>query len=181
MKVTLKKAAALALALTSASVALQHSFSVDVYEDLPLPEDITAAHDRLEEQVAKALAVAEAGFTIRVIIGEANEGNINGLLTRRALIDKQLSILNTVPVRETSTNLVSLQRQVEAFRSSESRPYGSKAPPLDLETASIVSPLLKRLRKEKRDVEEELQRINFATTVELPADVVKILTDLDIV
>lgn len=182
MKVTLKKASALAAAATAIvpTIKFDHSYVVDVYGDPPSDEAIEAANVLLNNQLTNALAIVGIVFRIRQMIGQANTGRIDGLLTARAAIDKQLSVLNQIPVRQQRTNLVALTRQMEALKGNEQKLYGNNLK-LDLETFSLVSPLSRQLIKDKRAIDEELATLNFTTTIELPADVVKVLTDLDLI
>lgn len=181
MEVNLKKAAALAAAIAASPLKLEHSFSVDIYGDAPTPEQMDTLKGNLQEQIAVALALTNAVFVIRELIGKANEARVNTLLSARALLDKQLSVLNSIPVRKQGTSLVALARQMEALQSAEVKVFGQRAPNLDLETESIVSPLLSELRKKKRAIDDELQAVNFTTTIKLPEAVVEVLTILDLV
>lgn len=181
MKVNLKKAAALAAAVSAVGAKFDHAYNVDLYADPPNEEAVTRAREALGSQVATALTLAEVVFVIRQLIGEANVPRVNSLLTKRALIDKQLSIINSVPVRRQGTNLTALARQIEALRVGENKAYGVKAPNLELETETLVAPILRELRKAKRELDDELQAVNFNTTIELPDGVVQVLKDLDLI
>jgi hypothetical protein len=181
MIVNLKKAAALAAAVSATTVKFDHAFNIDPYGDPPQPEHIERYRENLLNQVGTAMVLTEIVFTIRRLIGEANVGRVNDLLTRRARVEKKLSILNTIPVRQQGSNLVAIARQVEALRGVENKPYGVKVPGLELETASLITPFLRELKKNKRDLDDELQAVNFNTTITLPEDVVGVLKTLDLV
>lgn len=184
MKVTLKKAAALAAAVSAVAVKQDHAYAVDIYADPPDEEFVTRARDILQQQLGSALALSSVVFQLRRLIGVANEGAVNRLLTERAAIEKQLSIVNSIPLRTQGTNLEALKRQIEAGRAGPevgARLFGARGTTLELETHTIVSPLLRSLKREKRRVDEELQVANFTTEIELPDEVVKVLTDLDLV
>lgn len=181
MIVNLKKAAALAAAVSATSVKFDHAFNLDVYGDPPQQGHVDQYRENLLNQIGTAMVLTEVAFKIRRLIGEANIGRVNDLLTRRANVEKKLSILNQIPVRQQGTNLASLARQVEAFRGAENKPYGAKMPGLELETASIITPSLRELKKTKRDLDDELQAVNFNTTITLPEDVVGVLKTLDLV
>jgi hypothetical protein len=182
LKVNLKKAAALSAALSSVAVRFDHQYAVDIYSDPVTDAAVAVMHQQLEQQVRNALIITDMVFGIRQMIGAANVAKINTLLTERAKIEKQLTVLNTLPVRAPGTNLVVLGRQLEAAKAAEPKVYGgNRIPPLELETASIVQPFASTLRRRKRNLDEELQALNFNTTIELPDDVVKVLTDLDLI
>lgn len=182
MKINLKKAAAIAAALSAVKIDLNHVYSVDIFADPPTEDTVKQLRDTLSTQVATYLALIETVFEIRYLIGSANEGRINLLLTQRALIEKQLSVVNSIPVRSAGTNISALQRQLEAFHNKEKASYvGIKLPTLELETASLVGPALSELKRRKRELDDELQALNFNTTIELPEDAVKVLTSLDLI
>lgn len=182
MKVNLKKAATLSSALASTQIKFEHSFAIDVFADPPTAENAKTAQEGLNNHVILSMNLLAASFMIRQLIGQANADKINELLAARAMIEKQLSILNTIPVRPNGTNIEALTRQIKAARLPDARPnpYG-RGLILELETESILSPIFRKLRRAKRDIDDELQGLNFNTTIEIPEDVVKILTDLDLV
>lgn len=194
MQINLKKAAALASVLAGSQVKFDHAFAVDVFADAPTEDTVERAREALKQQVSLALGLADAAFLIRSLIGRANVGHINDLLTQRALVDKQLQLVNGIPLRQRGTDLVALTRQIEAKRAGGNEAQGYQLAlrggqlalrggglTLDLETESIVSPLLKNLRRMKRNIDDELQAVNFNTQIEIPANVVRVLTDLDLV
>lgn len=183
MKVTLKKAAALSAAVAAATVKLDHAYAVEIYAEPPTEDFVNRARDILQQQIASARTLSAVVFQLRRLIGAANQGSINSLLTERAAIEKQLAIVNAIPVRTQGTNIQALARQIEAIRGQgeAQRIYGARAATLELETHTIVSPILRTLKREKRRVDDELQVLNFTTEIELPDEVVKVLTDLDLV
>jgi hypothetical protein len=182
MKVTLKKASALAIALSGANIPLNHSFNVDIFSDGIDTSVLERLTGELVSQCTKAMLATEAVFKIRSLVAEANYPVIHNLLTTRAMIDKKLSILKQIPIREAGSNLASIARQVEAARTSDTvRTFGANKVTLELETASIVTGEIKSLKKQRIKVEDELAHLNFSTTIELPEDVVKLLTEFDLI
>lgn len=182
MQVTLKKAAALAAALTGLPVKIDHQYSVDPFADPPSQAMVVEFAGKMQTQVEVALGIVDAAFVIRDMIGKANVGKINQLLTERAAIEKKLSIINGIPSRNKGTNLDALTRKVEAGREEKAPAFGrGNGLTLDLETETLILPIQKELKRQKRRVEEELQTLNFNTTIELPKGVVDVLTELDLV
>jgi len=183
MKVNLKKAAALAAALSSTAIKVDHSYSVDVYGELPTADGLKAAKEVFETQVSNNLVVLTAAYTIRRLIGDANAATVDKLLNLRALTEKKLAFLNALPLRRQDTNLDVLKKKVEAVLAGDQKiGYGGpRVPDLEIGTEEFLTPLIKKLKKLKRDLDEELQAVNFNTTIEIPEDVVKVLTDLDLI
>lgn len=182
MKVNLKKAAALSAAVSAVAVRYDHQYNVDLYADPPTQESADKSRELLAQQISTGLALVESAFAIRLLIGKANEGRINALLTARALTEKKLAVVNSVPLRRQGTNIEALKRQIEAHRAQpEQRVYGRAGLTLDLETEGLLTPTIRSLRKQKRELDDELQMLNYNTQIELPENVVKVLTDLDLV
>lgn len=181
MLVNLKKAGALAAALLSCQVKMDHTFGVDIYGDPPAPNWQEGAEAMLAAQVDRALALTEAGFTIRRLIGEANKAVIDGLLAERALIEKKLSIINGLPKRANGTNMVALARQIMALREQEQKPYGQKPLTLEIKTEELIDGLAKPLKRSLRELDDKLQAANFNTNIDIPEGVAKVLRELDLI
>lgn len=183
MKVNLKKAAALAAAVAAISVKYDHAYGVDTYADPPSQAFVDSARQQLSHQITTGLTLVEASFVIRTLIGKANEGMVNAVLTERAKIEKQLAVLNSIPTRRQATNLEALQRQIAAYQQGgdNARVFGRGSITLELETETLLAPLAKPLRKKKRELDEMLQTLNYNTQIELPDDLVKLLTELDLI
>ncbi|HPQ09713.1 MAG TPA: hypothetical protein PLQ98_00115 [Bacillota bacterium] len=191
MQVSLKKGAALALALSAIPVKLDHTYSIDVFGSPPAPQDIEDMGLMLTAQLNEALRINQAVFTIRSMIGQKNEGQINNLLTERAMIDKSLAIVGGLPLRSSTPNLATLpdkmalakeQASSNTFRSMIGQKNDGKTLTLliELRTDTYV-PISKALKKRRLKIEDELAHLNFTTMIELPEDVVAVLTAYDLI
>lgn len=181
MDVNLKKASALALALAGVNVQIAHSYALDPYADPPTNEDVDELEGQFNSAVQKALQINEAVYVIRGMIGIANEGRINELLTARAMADKGLAILNAIPQRKGRPNLTALAAKLAASKEDKSPSYGAKSGiTLDLQTSQIAD-IIKAFRKGRVKIEDELAKLNYSTTIKLPDDVVALLTEFDLV
>lgn len=183
MQVNLKKAAALSAALAAIPFAPAHAFRVDVYGPLPTQEHVEALRQQLVDQISAALRRNKAVYTIRKMVGEANMERISGLLASKAELEKNLAVLGAVPVRPSSTNLDAIARQAADLLNPEiaRRAFGGNNIALEIQTDDLIVPNQKALRKAVRVIDEELQACNFNTKIELPKDVVDILTENDLV
>lgn len=181
MRVTLKKASALALALTSIGVAIPHTLQVSAFDDAPDAFDSWKAE--LQAQLAKVEAKWSAVYAIRNLIGQANAGKINEILTERALLDKLIAIYSEIPIRKTQPSVAMLNRQFEAARGSALGPGAARGVNIniELETDSFVTPRLDELKAKKRVLEDSLAGWNHDTSITLPDDVVAILKDFKLV
>jgi|JI10StandDraft_1071094.scaffolds.fasta_scaffold56985_4 hypothetical protein len=182
MQVSLKKGAALALALSAIPVKLDHTYSIDVFGSPPAPQDIEDMGLMLTAQLNEALRINQAVFTIRSMIGQKNEGQINNLLTERAMIDKSLAIVGGLPLRSSTPNLATLpDKMALAKEQASSNTYGKTLTLLiELRTDTYV-PISKALKKRRLKIEDELAHLNFTTMIELPEDVVAVLTAYDLI
>lgn len=181
MKVNLKKAGALAVAVAAVKTPVNTSFSVDPYGDVPSEDSIKNLEQSFRDSVMTSLSLYETVYMIRKLIGEANVKEVNGLLSQRALVEKQLALMNSIPLRDKGTNLDVLARKVEAAREKADNPYGRNPLALDLETESLVYPLIRQMKRRLRDLDDDLQKANYNTEIELPDNVVEVLKALDLV
>ncbi len=184
MKVNLKKAAALAAAVSAMTVKFDHTYQTDLYGEAPDEASIAKMNGILINQLNNALALVEVVFTIREQIRLANtQSGVSELLTARAKNERQLAILNTLPVHGPIDlkRISTMHGIAQAGLVGDQKYGGPKAPIVQLETASLVNPILSAAKRTKRKIDEELQSLNFRTEIELSADVVKVLTDLDLI
>lgn len=184
MRVSLKKAAALASALAAVSVSIPTGVQASIYSDADLATLIAQAAAAQNDAVKEARNNAMAVYRIRSLIGEANAGRINSLLTERAAIDKQLQILNAVSLVEKQPDIEALTRRLAALRDApQERTYGGRTEELviPIPNGNLISPALKALKKERIGIEDELAHLNFTTEIQLPDDVVTILRENDLI
>lgn len=184
MQVSLKKGAALALALSSVPIKLDHTYTIDIFGGAPSNDDIQLMNTVLLAQVTEALRVNGCVYTIRKLIGKANEGKINELLTERAAIDKSLAIFNGIPLRDGDPNVTALAAKMLALKEQAPSSMGYGKPPsvqIELRTDNFPKDFVKPLKKRRLKVEDELAHLNFTTMIELPDDVVAVLTAYDLI
>ena len=185
MNVTLKKAAALATALASVSIAVPTTVTFSIYEDqdeASLQKKLAEAISERDTALTSAIAITDAVYKIRALIGRMNDSQgIGPLLTERANIDKLLQIVNAVPLVDTQPNLTSVQRQLTALTTKTDAYSRVEAVSVKLPSADAVSPIVKRLKKRRVQIEDELAQLNFGTTITLPDDVVELLREHDLV
>jgi len=183
MEVTLKKASALALALAGTSIPITHTMAVDPYGDAPKKKEVEALTETLAESIKAQMLITSAVYVIRHEISQANAPRITTLLTARAELTKHLAFLNAIPRRPTAPNLDVLARKLEAVRATPQPGYSNRpvGVALELETSALVDPLLKEMKRKLRNIEDELASLNHSTKIKLPDDVVKLLTELDLI
>jgi hypothetical protein len=186
MRVSLKKAAALASALAAISVSIPTGVAVSIYAVNSDGELQALVHSAIEQQKAaliKSQSISGAVYSIRMLIGQANGSKINALVTERAAIDKQLQIVNSVTLVEKQPDIAALGRQLAALAEAPQETYRGRSDSLviSIPNADLVTPELKALKKRRIAVEDELAHLNFTTEIELPDDVVTILRENDLI
>lgn len=186
MKVTLKRASALALALSAVidKTVIPSALTINPFSDAPSQDTIDEAYSTFHLSVGGLLNAIEAKFQIRMLVSQANEGEINRLLNYRADVEAKLKALATVPNRVRGSGLIAIEREILSKR--EASPTAGMAlrgnnVTFELETESFLSGLIKPLTKEKREIDDKLQQLNFSTEITLPEEVVAVLTSLDLV
>lgn len=179
MIVTLKKAAALSLALSAIKIDVPLKIEVGAYDSLP---NLFDADTQLVRNVEAVLNRNAAVYEIRHLIGVANEGRINELIGIRAMIDKQLAFLNSIPTVTKRPNSDVIERELGALREAPADNYGrKKSLTVEVHTASHLEPHVRRLKRLRIGIEDELAQLNYTNTIELPDDVVALLQEHDLV
>lgn len=185
MNVTLKKAAVLAAAITIPAIETQ-VVQVSIFQDenLDITKLVADAREQQRVELETALQALGARYKIRLLIGQANAAaGIDDLITERALVDLEIAMIEKVKVVDREIDDAMLKRQLADMREgnkkteSYNRREGINIPvPND-----FIPPLVKKLKRRRREIDDKLAQLNFATTIELPKEVVAILTDQDLV
>ncbi len=196
MQVTLKKAAELSRAALAAAKAIEPKSTVTIsaYSTTEVEAVVEEGRSAFNAALARSLALVNAGFEIRALIGNINAAvGVDALLTKVASIDETIARITAASgvtadkySGETGTDsddMEALKRRVEQSRrditDAENRRYGSRdeIKIVVLGTAQkqeLVDEIgkLKRLRAAHKD---ELTAINFGTKIDLPGSVVDTL------
>lgn len=185
MKITLKKASALVLALSAIidKTVIPSVLEISPFSDAPDQNGIDEAYGTMHSSVLSVINTIEAKFALRMLVSQANEGSVNTLLCWRADVEGRLKMLQNVPSRVKSSEISAVAREIVAKREGGTALSHLRSPTVvfELETASFLSPFIKVLTKKKREIDDELQKLNFSTEITLPEEVIKVLTDCDLI
>lgn len=189
VSVTLKKAASLASQLSLVKVEHPHQYTVSPHEENPSEAAFDAAKQLFEESVNKYGAITNAVFLIRGLVMKANEGKINELIHLKTLLTKQLAYTQTIPSIKTGSTPASVARELDALRlqmkdttnPSNVRYASAMKVAMQIETAEFVNAQISRLKRALLEVDDNLTRLNYSTTVEIPEDVVTLLRSYDLI
>ena len=188
MKTNLKKAATLATSLAAIVVPLEHTVSISVYSEGDPQKIVEDATKELKTSLDKALDISAAVFIIRKLIGEANQGRINQLLTERAAAEKGLAILNSLATARKPLDFDEIAKRRAALRDKPEVSSGFRLGDSGggvitvlIPTLPLVEKEIRLLKKERVRIEDELAELNFKTTIEIPDEVVQVLRNLDLI
>lgn len=165
MNITLKKAAALSHALGQVKIGLVSTVSIGKYDAIP---DLTPNYDLINDK----LDLLAAQYEIRLLIGKANEGRINQLITQRAMIDKQLEFLNQF---EDKPKIPDPDRIAQ--EQADPKTYGA----ITVKIPYDVIDIKRGIKRVRLKVEDELAQLNYSTTIQLPDGIVALLQKHDLV
>lgn len=185
MKVTLKRASALVLALSAVidKTVIPSALAINPFSDAPSEDRITESYSELHLSTGGLLNTIEAKFQLRMLVSEANEGDVNRLLNRRADVEAKLKVLQAIPSRTKGSSLTAVERELVSKRESpNTMGIGRNHNVMfELETKSFLSGLIKPLAKEKREIDDKIQQLNFSKEITLPEEVIAVLTSLDLI
>lgn len=194
MQVTLKKAAELSRAAINASktIEFKKAFSISAFismDDFDIGQIVGTGQLALTDAVSRSLALVDAGYEIRALIGDANaKAGVSGLLTKTAAIDETIQRL-TLIVTETGSavacdDLFDVKLRFHKMRTdttaqTETPRFGAT----DRLTVSAISEAAKLnylndmavLRRKRSAIKDELTAINFITKVTIPDHIVEVL------
>lgn len=185
MKVSLKKAAALALALGAVSVPIPTGLNFSIYDDpLLLEPKLKDAETQHNLALKRAGDVISATYAIRLLVGQANAGAISALVTERAMVEKQLAMIGKIPIVDKQPDVEAILRRIESLKETPKTSSYSSPPDavgISTQNATEITPILKIWKKRKLAIDDELAHLNFTTEIELPDDVVAILREYDLI
>lgn len=174
MKITLKKASALQRALLAIKVQIPNMAVISIYAKEPVEELYAAARQKRLAAKDQAVLLLQTAYEIRSLIAEANVGEVSAVLTKRALIDGLIKLLDE-PIQP-APNLDIVAQRMERNRAEASQYNETEKVVIENDNAD-----LRALRRQKLELDEKLTGLNHNLTVTLPQHVVQVLQDNDLV
>lgn len=184
MKITLRKANALQQNINEAlrGIKIETQITVSEFEDVEAKLD--QARQELFTDILRTLDLNYALYAIRGLVGDANATEIDGLLTRIAHTDKTIQFNNYLLGGLKQTSLDVLKGKLDKIRAmpedSARSIYSSRN---EVSTGLFTEGDLKGFKsavlstkKDKQKLQDKVLELNIKTEIELPEDVVTILT-----
>lgn len=173
--ITLRKAANYAKLLLTASkqVSLKTSTSVSIYATTSLSEVVAQARDSLAESLQGAVALSEAGYRLRRLIGDANVMEVNALLNEKASLDAQEKLLTSVWTSQNAGLVLDVAiGRLDALKARyAANGYGEDEIDLRVPAPDDLADRIYAARLRKTEIDETLLGLNTNTKITLPDDI----------
>ena len=184
MKITLRKANALQQNINEAlrGIKIEPLITISEFEDAEAK--LAEAKAEVFGQLARTVDLNYTLYAIRGLVGAANAAEIDGLLTRIAHMDKTIQFNNFLLGCPKQTSLDVLKGKLDKIRAlpedSVRSVYSSRT---EVSTGIFSENELKGFKsavlstkKDKQKLQDKVLELNIKTEIELPEDVVAILT-----
>lgn len=197
MEVTLRKAAALTMALQEAArkLPLTRQINVTIFATSSVADNVAAAQSVLATNVQKAQELYAASFGIRRLTSRVNaESGINALLVEKAALDATEKLLASLGInqqdepdqQESAIKLAQNQLDMLKARATTSTEnYGAReyvsVSVVSIDLQKSVRDQMNRIRLRKVALADELLTLNMTTKVSLPESTVLLLKEFSLV
>ncbi|USN14738.1 hypothetical protein PAPPERLAPAPP_03690 [Brevundimonas phage vB_BpoS-Papperlapapp] len=192
MQVNLRKANALAKSLQDEALkqSAEHAVAFSIYDTAPdFAGKVDAAAQAMRTALEDALALTEAAYAVRALMGKAfHTSGINDVLTRKALLDRKEKLLTQVfayaPAASASDEVVLAPRRFEALLAQHeaAKTAGVRAAAADSVSVRVprsaydgLEDALRDIRREKAEIADELLGLNAGHRITLPEAVVTLV------
>jgi len=184
MNVSLRKANAIQNLISETIKSIKITYSIDLNEFENPELSIKTANDELFDNDARRHALLLALYNIRGLVGVANvHSGINDKLAMAAFIDKRISQLDELITLKPLTSFDVIKGKLEKIRNRKEETRASLYGRDDVVSTSVVSQEqinqareeLKKLKKQKQKINDEVLELNITTEVPLSDDIVNTL------
>lgn len=194
MEISLRKAAALQLSITEAlsTLRMDATLTVSIYEEAP-EERIRAQAQAWSQALDRRTGLLDALYDIRTRLGEANQSfGVNRILAEHARIERDVQLYVKLSQLDPREAPEILKARMERMRTREPAPtsrFGGAADPqetlqvglFDHDEIEGFSSELRRLKRLRQKIKDELVELNAASRISLHADTVSILTNEELI
>lgn len=179
MTVTLRKAAQIAnqLLAQTKEIKLTNSKTFSIYHDVgTVDSDVETAKSEQKDRVAELRALYEAYGMVRQVIGKANaKSGVNDLLAEDAALSQLATRLSPLTGTPDLSNLTTVAQTMRKLSEKEENRYGESEVSITYDTL-FANDELKRIKKRRAEIADQLLVKNTATKVELPEEVDDLVT-----
>jgi len=182
MNISLRKANAVQGAIQEVLNSISIDTSIELNEFQDVSAELQQANDTLFANDARRQKLLLAFYNIRGLVGTANAScGINTSLAKGAFIDKRIAQLSEIANAKPVTDLAVVNGKLSKLRDSKDtdRGFGYR----DSVYTSVVAKNqieqaqaeIKNLKKQKRELNDEVLELNVKTEIPLSDDVVEVL------
>jgi hypothetical protein len=183
MKLTLRKANAVQLALNETVKALKFEATVALNEFHDVDAELLNATSKFMFNVDRRRALTDAVYQIRLAVGQANnQAGIDSRLTTIAHLEKQIQFYTGIAGSDVRESIDVVKGKLDKIRGrkEESRLYGyndSVATGLFADAdLNVFRNVVKDMKKQKQKLQDEVLEINVRTEIEVSETVAQVLT-----
>jgi hypothetical protein len=184
MKITLRKANAVQNTISDTIKQIKIDTTVSINEFENAEAKLASANAKLFENDQRRSDLLMSQYAIRGLVGVANAtSGVDAKLTQAAYIEKRISQLTEIAGSEVQAELTVINGKLEKIRNrkedSRASLYGrDDEVTTHVQTQEQVTEaknLIKDLKKQKQQLNDEVLELNVRTEITLPDDVVGIL------
>jgi hypothetical protein len=189
MKITLRKANSIRNTIEDEikSLKFNYKITIDRYEDNE--EAIEKATVDYANTSAKRDSLLEALYEIRGLVGDANvSSGINAMLITLAHLDKDIVFIDKMACAGPRLSEKSIAGKVNELLNNEKSlhhhygdSHGAQTSIFSEENIEKQKKTLSKMKKIKRESQDKLMELNIQTKISLSQNVVKTLSELDII
>lgn len=184
MNITLRKANALQNAILDAIRAIKIKTAIEVNEFQDVGAELASAVEELYQNDKRRSDLYIAYYNIRALVGTANvNGDVNLKLSQCAYYDKRIAQLQELVDSAEVTDLDIINGKLEKIRTrpadARSSFYASDAVTTGVLTRAQIDQFketLRKCKKEKQKLNDEILEANIKNEIPLSDDVVAVLT-----
>ncbi|UTC28875.1 hypothetical protein MARCHEWKA_03630 [Brevundimonas phage vB_BpoS-Marchewka] len=192
MQVNLRKANALAKSLQDEALkqTTEHAVAFSIYDTDPdFVGKVDAASKAMRAALDDALALTEAAYDVRALMGKAfHTTDINNVLTRKALLDRREKLLSQVfahaPAATATDDVALAPRRFDALLAQHeaAKTAGVRVTAADMFSVRLprsayegIEDALRDIRREKTEITDDLLGLNTGHRITLPESVVALI------
>jgi hypothetical protein len=184
MKLTLRKANAIQVAINDAVKGLKFETSVALNEFQDVDAELVNSAAKFMANIDRRRALTDALYNIRLAVGKANaESGVDARLTMIAHLEKQVQFYTEIAQADARENVDVVKGKLDKIRGrkEESRLYGyNDTVPTGLFSEgdlAVFKTAVKDMKKQKQKLQDEVLELNVRTEIEVSEATASVLTN----
>lgn len=183
MKVNLRKANAIQVAINETVKGLEFNATASINEFQDADKEILAASSKFSGNLARRVALLDALYEIRKAVASANDSaGIDGRLADVARLEKDLQFYSTYAKASVITDSAVINGKLEKIRNRKEDAYSYRGEKVDTsifneKVLESFKSIVASAKKQKQKLQDELLELNVRTEIEFSAATVTTLTN----